>query len=160
MSTMDDRPVPKRWPMWVSGFLSILLLLVSLVLAVTGGAVYNDTYSHETDRAWGIACLVAGGLLFVASSVALVFLLIRKPSIGLAAIVFHGLALIAHVVVVVEGFPMMADAKRRGGDWGALAVFGSLLFGIIVPILIGLMTSANSYLLYCLRRQVCGRDGG
>lgn len=151
MSPTPGAADPKTWQIVVLALLSGLLLLASFAFALFGGASYNDSYSHDADRAWGIASLVAGGFLLLASGSALLFLLARKQPIWYAAVTAHGFTLLAQAVVVGEGFLMMVDAKRRGGDWGALAVLGSLIFGILIPTIVGLLTLGSGYFLIRVR---------
>src|SRR5262245_24384811 len=93
MPTDATDPAPKTWRVVLSALLSAFLLLAALGLALLGGASYNDSYSHEADRAWGVASLATGGLLFAASCLALAFVFARRQAVRLPALAAHGLAL-------------------------------------------------------------------
>src|SRR5262249_16334050 len=141
---------PKTWHIVVSGLFTCFLLLASFALALFGAASYNDSYSHDADKMWGIASLAAGGLLFLASCGGLAFLCLRRQAIWYGGVSAHGISLLGLIVVVVAGFQMMAAAKQRGGDWGALAVLGSLIFGIVIPGFLAFTVVANSCVLFRL----------
>jgi hypothetical protein len=58
------------------------------------------------------------------------------------------------VVLVADGYRVMADAKYRGGDSGSLSVLTSLIFDIVLPGIIGLLVIADTLLVLRLRREL------
>jgi len=56
--------------------------------------------------------------------------------------------------VVAVGYGVMTDAQRRGGDWAGLAVLATLLFCVLVPSAIGLLSLAGAGCLLALRRRM------
>lgn len=53
---------------------------------------------------------------------------------------------------------MMAAAEQPGGAWDGFAVVGSLVFGILLPALLGLLTLGGGACLLVLRRQLIARE--
>ncbi|HLX65170.1 MAG TPA: hypothetical protein VKX17_28135 [Planctomycetota bacterium] len=142
---------PKRWPVVLSVIIFLFLGAASLGLALFGGASYTDSYSHEADRLWAILAMIDAGIIFSASIAAFLFLFRRSETIWKATILLLVLSLAGDGVLIWAGFGMLADAKRRGGDWAGLSVAGSLILGIVCPALIGVAAFAGGACLSAAR---------
>jgi hypothetical protein len=144
---------PKPWLVISSIVLFSLFVLTSLALAFCGLLNYTDSYSHDTDRWWGIVGMTVAPLLFLSGAAAISFLILREPRVWSASVLLLLLTLVGIGVLIGAGFGMVADAKRRGGDWAAASYFGSLILGIGCPALVGLLALAGGLCLWTLRHQ-------
>ncbi len=144
---------PKPWLVILSWVVSVLLIPASLSLGFFGLMSYTDSYSHDADRWWGIVGMSEAALLFLSSVAATSFLILRKPAAWSASALLLVLALIGIGVLIAAGFGMLAAAKYRGGDWAALSILGSVIFGIICPTLAGLLAFGVGLCLWALHNQ-------
>ena len=136
---------PKRWPVVLSVIIFIFLGLASLGMALFGGGTYSDSYSHEADRLWGVAAMLEGGFMFLASIAAIASLVLRSKTIWRVTIILLVLSLAGVGVLIWAGFGQLADEKSRGSDAVGLPSF---IFGIVFPALIGVAALAGGV---CLR---------
>ncbi|OAI50729.1 hypothetical protein AYO44_05525 [Planctomycetaceae bacterium SCGC AG-212-F19] len=141
------------WLVILSVVLLVLLILASLALVFFGVLSYTDSYSHDADRWWGMVGMTVAPLLFLSGASALLFLVLRKPLAWSASMALLVLTLVGIGVLIAAGFGMLAEAKRRGGDWAALGYLGSLVFGIGYPALVGLLALGSGLCLWTMRRQ-------
>jgi hypothetical protein len=150
---IDDANPPAENPanpklVVLSVIIFIFLGLASLGMALFGGGTYSDSYSHEADRLWGVVAMIEGGFMFLASIAAIASLFLRSKTIWRVTIILLVLSLAGVGVLIWAGFGVLADAKRRGGDWAAASIDTSLIFGIVFPALIGAAAFAGGV---CLR---------
>lgn len=131
---------------WI-GLIFVLLLLASPLLGLGGWASYVDSYSHDADRFWGLVTTPIAGASFLCSAAALGWLALRKPLLASVAIWLGGLAIAGLGLSIYAGCGMVAEAHRRGGDYGGLAVIAGLFFGILCPAGLAALNSLGVLLL-------------
>lgn len=150
-SEQEPSPGPSTVVTVFTALFFAAILLSSLGFAFFGVAAYLDSPNREADRHWGIAALVGRAVFFLASVAGILSLIVRNKALWVVAAVLVGLSLIAAIAMGVLGVGMIADSQRRGGDWGAAAVVGSTVFGLICPALGGLLTIGGGVFLLLAR---------
>jgi hypothetical protein len=122
--------------------LYLLLVLLSLGLAFLGGCTLIDArqFGRRADFVWGIAALACAPVLFAGSVAALVHLKSRGPRAWRTGFVLLAAATATNLVLAGIGSIMVAQARARGGDWGALHVGMTSLLCVDAPILVAILT--------------------
>ena len=144
-----SRATPRRrWPFVLAIILFTVLGILGPLLALFGGATRSDSYSHGADRLWGLVAMIEGGLNFLTTVAAFLFLFLPKNFIRIAVFILMALALLSDGLLIWSGCGMLAEAQQRGGDWAAVGVAASLLFGIVLPAAIGVLLIGGGL---CLR---------
>jgi hypothetical protein len=131
-----------------------LLLLASATLAFFGLMTYTDSLSHEqAERRWSVVCMVVAALLSLTSVSSILSLILRRRTAWSAAVGLSGLSMLGIGVLIWAGFSMLVANGHRGGDWAAVAGLARLLFGVVCPGLVGLLTLAGAWCLWSMQRR-------
>ena len=123
--------------------LFVLLLILSGGLAFLGGGMLIDArqFGRIADFVWGLIALICAAMLFAGSIAALVHLKSRGPRAWRIGFVLFAAAAAINLLLAAIGMVMVAQARVRGGDWGALHVGVARVFGVFTPLLLAGLTA-------------------
>jgi hypothetical protein len=94
------------------------------------------------------------GSLFIASILALRYLISRKPGIGSAAVVLVVTTLVGFVALVPAGVAMLMEVENSGNDYTGLGAVGCFALGVVFPGMMGVVTTGGGACLLVVRRQI------
>lgn len=137
----------------LTGTHGVLSLLVGAALAIAGYIEFNGQGPTHAlaNTTWGVLSLVSGSLLFVAGATLLLQFGFRHREIRPLAAVQFGFSLATALASLPSGRSMIAEAVRRGGDYGALEA-GALRVLFFVSILAALMSAVGLLTILLPRR--------
>jgi hypothetical protein len=141
----------------VAMLLFSLLVLTSLALAYLGFGSYSDPSAGVKGRLWSMTAVAVAGFQFLANIVALTFVIRRDPAIWIASAVLLVVTLVGFVALIPAGFGMLAELQQSGTDYTGLGSVGCLIFGVALPMILGLLNLGGGACLLVLRRQIDNR---
>jgi len=138
------------------------LFLASLAAAGFAIAEYDEghssfAYHNAATERWGMVGGVVGGVLVLCSIIAILFLFMPNKAMWIASLLTSLAALAGCSVWIIAGLGQVTDAKQRGGDWAGLHEESSMVFGMGIPAILGLMAMTG---LICLLLQRPGSTTG
>jgi hypothetical protein len=141
---------------WGNVVLLLFLLVCSLGLGFVGYAFMQDAIqlSRTTEFWWGALAFASATTLLVGALSTLVNVRLKRRWLNYFGTTLITLTTIGNLVLVALGIAMVEQAKARGGDWGALHVGITRLFGVGLPMILTLVCGvATAFYIGQLRKN-------
>lgn len=132
---------PRTVVVVLTGILSASVLLSGLFFLVFGLNMCRGAYAlAAVDKLLAVSATALGGALFMAGVLTFIFISLRRKMIRKWTLAAIALSIACSIWSLIVGLTVVVDAQRRGGPGVGVGVAVGMIFCVIFPGILGLMT--------------------